>query len=147
MDVLEAAEPGAIFLLNSPFDAQTVWQRLPLHTQEQIIAKRLKFFVVDGYAVARETGMGSRMNTIMQTYFFAISGVLPREEAIAAIKSSIQKSYGKLARRWCRRILPPWKPLWPVCKKCTFQSGLPAPLTSCLPFLPARHPSSAMSSA
>ena len=96
MDVLEAAEPGAIFLLNSPFDAQTVWQHLPLHTQEQIIAKRLKFFVVDGYAVARETGMGSRMNTIMQTCFFAISGVLPRDEAIAAIKSSIQKSYGKL---------------------------------------------------
>jgi pyruvate-ferredoxin/flavodoxin oxidoreductase len=96
MDVLEAAEPGAVFLLNSPFGAETVWQHLPLHTQEQIIAKHLKFFVVDGYAVARETGMGSRMNTIMQTCFFAISGVLPREEAIAAIKSSIQKSYGKL---------------------------------------------------
>ncbi len=96
MDVLEAAEPEAVFLLNSPFDAQTVWERLPLRVQEQIIAKRLKFFVVDGYAVARETGMGSRMNTIMQTCFFAISGVLPREDAIAAIKSSIKKSYGKL---------------------------------------------------
>jgi pyruvate-ferredoxin/flavodoxin oxidoreductase len=95
MDVLEAAEPGAVFLLNSPFTADTVWQHLPLHTQEQIIAKRLKFFVVDGYAVARQTDMGSRMNTIMQTCFFAISGVLPREEAISAIKSSIKKSYGK----------------------------------------------------
>ncbi len=96
MDVLEAAEPGAVFLLNSPFAADAVWKHLPLRTQEQIIAKCLKFFVVDAYAVARETGMGSRMNTIMQTCFFAISGVLPREEAIAAIKSSIKKSYGKL---------------------------------------------------
>ena len=96
MSVLDAAEPGATFLLNSPFAEDSVWQHLPLHTQQQIIAKRLKFFVVDGYSVARETGMGSRMNTIMQTCFFAISGVLPREEAIAAIKSSIQKSYGKL---------------------------------------------------
>jgi pyruvate-ferredoxin/flavodoxin oxidoreductase len=96
MNVLDAAEPGATFLLNSPFAEDSVWQHLPLDTQQQIIAKRLKFFVVDGYAVARETGMGSRMNTIMQTCFFAISGVLPREEAIAAIKSSIQESYGKL---------------------------------------------------
>jgi pyruvate-ferredoxin/flavodoxin oxidoreductase len=96
MDVLEAAEPGAVFLLNSPFAAEAVWQHLPLDTQKQIIAKHLKLFVVDGYAVARETGMGSRMNTIMQTCFFAISGVLPRDEAIAAIKASIKKSYGKM---------------------------------------------------
>ncbi len=96
MDVLEGAEPGAVFLLNSPYGAEAVWKHLPLQAQNQIISKRLKFFVVDGYAVARETGMGSRMNTIMQTCFFAISGVLPREEAIVAIKSSIQKSYGKL---------------------------------------------------
>ena len=96
MNVLEAAEPGATFLLNSPFGADAVWQHIPRQMQEQIIAKRLRFFVVDGYAVARDTGMGSRMNTIMQTCFFAISGVLPREEAIAAIKSSIKKSYGKL---------------------------------------------------
>ncbi len=103
MDVLEAAEEGAVFLLNSPFAADSVWQHLPRQTQEQIIAKRLKFFVVDGYAVARETGMGSRMNTIMQTCFFAISGVLPREEAIAAIKSSIQKTYGKLGEAVVRK--------------------------------------------
>jgi pyruvate-ferredoxin/flavodoxin oxidoreductase len=96
MNVLEAAEPGAVFLLNSPFAADSVWQYLPLRTQEQIISKRLQFFVVDGYAVARETGMGLRMNTIMQTCFFAISGVLPRDEAIAAIKASIKKSYGKM---------------------------------------------------
>jgi pyruvate-ferredoxin/flavodoxin oxidoreductase len=95
MDVLEAAEPGAVFFLNSPFGPDEVWNHLPRRIQEQIIAKRLKFFVVDGYQVARETGMGSRINTIMQTCFFAISGVLPREEAIAAIKAAIGKTYGK----------------------------------------------------
>jgi pyruvate-ferredoxin/flavodoxin oxidoreductase len=95
VDVLEAAEPGAVFFLNSPYGPSEVWEHLPLHTQEQIISKRLKFYVVDGYTVARETGMGSRVNTIMQTCFFAISGVMPREEAIAAIKSAIQKTYGK----------------------------------------------------
>ena len=63
--------------------------------QQQIIDKKLKFYVIDGYEVARETGMGGRINTIMQTCFFAISGVLPREEAIAAIKNAIKKTYGK----------------------------------------------------
>lgn len=95
MDVLEAAEPGAVFFLNSPFGPDEVWQHLPRRIQRQIIEKKLKFYVVDGYAVARETGLGSRINTIMQTCFFAISGVLPREEAIAAIKAAIQKTYGK----------------------------------------------------
>ena len=103
MNVLEAAEPGAVFLLNSPFAADEVWQHLPRHVQQAIIDKRLKFFVVDGYSVARETGMGSRMNTIMQACFFAISGVLPREESIAAIKSSIQKTYGKLGEAVLRK--------------------------------------------
>jgi pyruvate-ferredoxin/flavodoxin oxidoreductase len=95
MDVLDAAKPGAVFFLNSPFGPDDVWGHLPRRTQEQIITKRLKFYVTDGYAVARETGMGSRINTIMQTCFFAISGVLRREEGIAAIKSAIQKTYGK----------------------------------------------------
>jgi len=95
MDILEAAEPGAVFFLNSPFGPGEVWDHLPLHTQEQIISKRLKFYVVDGYSVARESGMGSRVNTIMQTCFFAISGVMPREDAISAIKKAIQKTYGK----------------------------------------------------
>ncbi len=93
--VLEAAEPGAVFLLNSPFGPGEVWQHLPRSVQEQILEKKLKFYVVDGYKVAREAGMGSRINTIMQTCFFAISGVLPREQAIAAIKKSIEKTYGK----------------------------------------------------
>ncbi len=94
-DILEAAEPGAVFFLNSPFGPDEVWQHLPHRIQQQIIEKNLKFYVVDGYAVARETGMGSRINTIMQTCFFAISGVLSREEAIIAIKEAIQKTYGK----------------------------------------------------
>ncbi len=95
MDVLAAAEPGAVFLLNSPYGKDEVWDRLPRLAQKQIIAKQLKFYVIDAYAVAKETGMGTRINTIMQTCFFAISGVLPREEAIAAIKHAIEKTYGK----------------------------------------------------
>ena len=94
-DVLAAAEPGATFLLNSPFAADQVWDQLPRKAQQQIVEKKLKFYVIDGYSVARQAGMGSRINTIMQTCFFAISGVLPRDEAIAAIKRSIQKTYGK----------------------------------------------------
>jgi pyruvate-ferredoxin/flavodoxin oxidoreductase len=94
-DVLGAAELGATFLLNSPFAADQVWDHLPRKVQQQILEKKLKFYVIDGYSVARQAGMGSRINTIMQTCFFAISGVLPREEAIAAIKRAIQKTYGK----------------------------------------------------
>ncbi len=95
VDVLKHADQGAVFLLNSPFGKDEVWDQLPLPVQRQIIAKQLRFYVIDGYSVAKETGMGQRINTIMQTCFFAISGVLPREEAIAAIKKSIQKTYGK----------------------------------------------------
>jgi pyruvate-ferredoxin/flavodoxin oxidoreductase len=95
LDVLRNAEEGAVFLLNSPFGKDEVWQHLPRPIQEQIIGKKLQFYVIDGYAVARATGMGQRINTIMQTCFFAISGVLPREEAIAQIKKAIQKTYGK----------------------------------------------------
>jgi pyruvate-ferredoxin/flavodoxin oxidoreductase len=94
LDVLGAAEPGAVFLLNSPYGPDRVWDHLPRAVQATIIAKRLRFFVVDGYRVARERGMGGRINTVMQTCFFAISGVLPRDEAIAAIKHAIEKTYG-----------------------------------------------------
>ena len=95
VDVLRSAEPGATFLLNSIYGPEQVWDHLPRTTQKQIIEKKLKFYVIDGYAVAKETGMGQRVNTIMQTCFFAISGILPRDEAITAIKNSIQKTYGK----------------------------------------------------
>ncbi len=95
LDVLKAAEKGATFLLNSTYGPEDVWDHLPRTVQRQIIEKKLKFYVIDGYDVAHQTGMGGRVNTIMQTCFFAISGVLPREEAIAAIKHSIEKTYGK----------------------------------------------------
>jgi pyruvate-ferredoxin/flavodoxin oxidoreductase len=95
IDVLKYADTGAVFLLNSQFGKDEVWNQLPRPVQQQIIAKKLQFYVIDGYSVAKETGMGQRINTIMQTCFFAISGVLPREEAIDAIKKAIKKTYGK----------------------------------------------------
>ena len=95
IDVLAAAEPGATFLLNTPFGPNEIWNHVPRQVQETIIKKKLQFYVIDGYTVARAAGMGSRINTIMQTCFFAISGVLPREEAIAAIKKAIPDTYGK----------------------------------------------------
>ena len=95
MNVVEAAMPGAVFLLNSPYPAAEVWEHLPRATQEEILRKKIEFYVIDGYAVARKAGMGTRINTIMQTCFFAISGVLPRDEAIAQIKKAIYKTYGK----------------------------------------------------
>jgi pyruvate-ferredoxin/flavodoxin oxidoreductase len=95
MDVLEAAMPGAVFLLNAPYSAVEVWDKLPRSVQEEMLHKKIEFYVIDGYKVAREAGMGSRINTIMQTCFFAISGVLEREEAIEQIKKSIKKTYGK----------------------------------------------------
>jgi pyruvate-ferredoxin/flavodoxin oxidoreductase len=94
-EMVEAAAPGATFLLNSPYGKADVWDRLPREVQEQIVEKKLRFFVIDALKVARDTGMGGRINTIMQTCFFAISGVLPREEAIAHIKKAIEKTYGR----------------------------------------------------
>ena len=95
INVLEAAIPGAVFLLNAPYPAAEIWDKLPRTIQQEILAKKIEFYVIDGYKVARDAGMGTRINTIMQTCFFAISGVLPREEAIAQIKKSIKKTYGK----------------------------------------------------
>ncbi len=94
-DMLSALVPGGTFLLNSPFGPDEVWDHLPRVVQEQLIAKRAKLFVIDAYQVARDTGMGSRMNTILQVCFFAISKVLPREEAIEAIRKSIRDTYGR----------------------------------------------------
>lgn len=94
-DVLQTAVTGATFLLNSFFDADHVWDQLPRHVQEQIIKKKIRVYVIDATKVAQQTGMGGRINTIMQTCFFAISGVLPRDRAIEAIKESIKKTYGK----------------------------------------------------
>lgn len=93
--VLNNAAVGATFLLNSPYGPNEVWDHLPRDVQEQIIDKELRFFVIDAYKVARETGLGTRINTVMQPCFFALSGVLPREEAIFRIKDAIRKTYGK----------------------------------------------------
>ncbi len=95
VNVLKYAAPGGTFLLNSPYGPAEVWDHLPKTVQAQIIDKKLRFFVIDAFQVARDIGMGQRINTIMQPCFFAISGVMPRDQAIAAIKSSIEKTYGK----------------------------------------------------
>lgn len=95
LDMLSHIISGGTFLLNSPYKREEVWSHLPRLVQEQIIQKRLKFYVINAYKVAREAGMGGRINTVMQVCFFALSGVLPREEAIAEIKKSIRKTYGK----------------------------------------------------
>ncbi|HOS98669.1 MAG TPA: 2-oxoacid:acceptor oxidoreductase family protein, partial [Deltaproteobacteria bacterium] len=94
-DILRYAAKGATFLLNTPHGKDEVWDSLPREVQKDIIDKGLKFYVIDAYKVARETGMGVMINTIMQTCFFAISGVIPRDEAIAKIKAAIKKTYGR----------------------------------------------------
>ncbi len=94
-DVLGYLEPGGVLLLNAPGDASLVWDQLSAEVQQAIIEKQARVYVIDGYDVARQTGMGNRINTIMQVCFFAISGVLPREEAITHIKEAIRKTYSK----------------------------------------------------
>lgn len=95
LDVLKEAEDGATFLMNAPYTKDEVWNHLPKETQQTIIDKKLKVYTIDAAKVAREVGMGRRINTIMQTCYFAISGVLPKDEAIAKIKTAIEKTYGK----------------------------------------------------
>ncbi len=94
MDVLDAATEGATFLLNSPYGPDEVWDHLPANIQRTILDKKLDFYVIDAGKVAAEVGMGNRINTIMQSCFFAISKILPRDEAIEKIKAAIKKSYG-----------------------------------------------------
>jgi pyruvate-ferredoxin/flavodoxin oxidoreductase len=93
-DMLASLIDGGTFLLNTPYAKEEIWDRLPRNVQEQIIGKGAKFFVIDATKVSRESGMGNRINTVMQVCFFALSGVLPKDEAIDAIKYSIKKSYG-----------------------------------------------------
>ncbi|HET9306500.1 MAG TPA: pyruvate:ferredoxin (flavodoxin) oxidoreductase [Candidatus Sulfotelmatobacter sp.] len=94
-DMLSALVPGGVFLLNSPFGKDEIWDSLPREVQQQLIAKNAKLYAIDAYKVARDAGMGSRMNVIMQVCFFAISKVLPGDEAIDAIRKSIRDTYGK----------------------------------------------------
>jgi pyruvate-ferredoxin/flavodoxin oxidoreductase len=95
LEVLDLAAPGAVVLINSPYPAEEVWDRLPEEVQKSVVDQQLKLYVIDADRVAQAAGMGGRINAIMQACFFAISGVLPREDAIAAIKRSIEKTYGK----------------------------------------------------
>ncbi len=94
-DLLNDIVAGGTFILNTPYGPEEIWDRLPKVYQEHLIRKKLKFYVIDAYQVARESGLGGRINTVMQVCFFALSGVLPREQAIEEIKSSIRKSYAK----------------------------------------------------
>ncbi len=98
VEMLREATDGAVFLLNSPFGPDQVWDQLPRHMQEDLIRKRIRLYVIDADRVAADAGMAGRINTIMQTCFFAISGVLPREEAIRKIKAAIEATYGKKGR-------------------------------------------------
>ena len=95
LNMLKYAAPGAVFLLNSLYNKDEIWNKLPQEVQKDIIEKNLKFYIINANDVATKTGMGGRVNTIMQTAFFAISGILPRDEAIEQIKKSIKKTYGK----------------------------------------------------
>jgi len=95
MDVLEVAAPGGVFLLNAPYGPEAVWEHLPREVQEEILEKGLRLFVVDAYGVAADAGLGRRINTIMQTCFFALADVLPRAVAIEKIREAIRKTYGK----------------------------------------------------
>jgi pyruvate-ferredoxin/flavodoxin oxidoreductase len=102
-DVLGYAQPGATFLLNAPYGPDEVWDHLAREVQQQIIEKKLRVYVIDALDVAHRTGMGGRINSVMQTCFFALSGVLPRDEAIARIKEAIQKTYGRKGDEVVRR--------------------------------------------
>ncbi|MBI1342939.1 MAG: pyruvate:ferredoxin (flavodoxin) oxidoreductase [Terrimonas sp.] len=99
VEMLAFANEGATFLLNSPYNKEEVWDKLTGQVQKDIIAKKLKFYVIDATTVARDTGMSGRINTIMQTCYFALSGVLPREDAIQQIKKAIEKTYFKKGQK------------------------------------------------
>ncbi len=94
-DILARAKPGATFLLNSPFDADQIWDQLPIHLQQEMLDKAIDFYVIDAVKVARQTGMGRRINTVMQTCFFALSGVMPKDAAIEKIKHYAEKTYAR----------------------------------------------------
>ena len=103
VDVLRYASAGATFLLNAPYGPEQVWAELPREAQEEIISKKLKVFTIDAASVAEKAGMGNRINAVMQTCFFALSGVLPREQAIAKVKEAIKKTYGRKGDEVVRR--------------------------------------------
>ncbi len=139
-DILRAAAKGATFLLNSPYGPEQVFDHLPRSVQKEIIDKKLKFFVIDASKVAQEVGLKTRTNTVLQTAFFAISGVLPREQAIAEIKKSIRKTYGAKGERVVQRN---FKAVDDALTRL-FEVAVPAAPTSAFdraPAVPAKAPS------
>jgi Pyruvate:ferredoxin oxidoreductase and related 2-oxoacid:ferredoxin oxidoreductases, alpha subunit len=116
-DMLKYVKPGGIFLLNSIYGPDKVWENLPLEVQKTIIDKKLKFYIIDAYEVANKAGMGGRINTIMQTASFAISNVLPKDEAIAEIKKYIKKTTANAVRRSSIKTTPRWILRWPISLK------------------------------
>jgi pyruvate-ferredoxin/flavodoxin oxidoreductase len=145
MDVLGQAAPGATFLLNSPWPADQVWDHLPVEVQREIIDKHLDLWVVDAARVARDAGMGHRINTVMQPCFFALSGVLPREEAIAAIKAWVEKAFSRRGEEVVARNFAPWTAPWRGCagSRCRRR---PPPLATAARPCPSRRPTSSSGS-
>jgi pyruvate-ferredoxin/flavodoxin oxidoreductase len=94
IDMLSSLKPGGVFLLNSPYDASEVWDHLPIEVQKELIAKKAKFYVIDGLGIAKSLGLGARINTTMQAAFFAISGILPKDQARKLMKAAIEDTYG-----------------------------------------------------
>jgi pyruvate-ferredoxin/flavodoxin oxidoreductase len=94
-DMLSNLKPGGTFLLTSSHGPEEVWDTLPVEVQQQIIDKKIKFYVIDAFRIAEEVGLGNRINVIMQTAFFKISGVIDIDQAVKAIKDAIKKTYGR----------------------------------------------------
>ncbi len=141
LDVLERAEDGATFLLNCPGNPDEVWDRIPTGLRNTIRERRLKVFAIDAAAVAAASGMGSRINTIMQTCFFAISNVLPREEAIACIKAAIEKTYSRKGDEVLRRNFEAVDRTLDALHEIEIPTGLDSePLTALRPAVPPEAP-------
>jgi pyruvate-ferredoxin/flavodoxin oxidoreductase len=131
IDVLRLAVEGGTFLLNTPCGPDEVWDHLPLSLQRQILDKKLRFFVIDASKVARDTGLGGRINTVLQTCFFAISGVLLRGEAIRRIKESIAKTYGEKGSDVVRKNFEATSiTRWRICSRYRYPKRRPAPSTA-----------------
>ena len=143
IDMLSMAVPGATFLLNSPYGPDEVWDHLPCEVQKQIVEKKLKFYVVDAYKVAREAELGVRINTVMQTCFFKLANVIPPEEAIEQIKAQVKASTARraAARSSSATMRPSTRP-WPACTKSRWWPRSARSSTWCRPFPIMPPPSS-----
>ncbi|HOL63244.1 MAG TPA: pyruvate:ferredoxin (flavodoxin) oxidoreductase [Elusimicrobiales bacterium] len=133
-EMAEKLENGGVFLLNSPYNSKEVWDKIPAHVQKLIIDKKAKFYVINASEIAKKVGMGSRINVIMQTAFFAISGVLPKDEAINAIKESIKKTY---IRKGMDVVEKNWKAVDETVSAIE-EVKYPEKVTSSIPFSPCR---------